>query len=219
MIALKNVNINVDVDNPIFETAVAMELITKLAKKNKISFDLTISYDFATDDMGFYLPNSFTHKHKIFINPHNCKSLIDADECFDEPFYHGYTADITIFGVTIHEFSHYLSMTVFPNMLKDFRYAFPTTRLYLNDYSNNDLRDELAEILTIYITNPYLLKLISKNHWEFCKNYFKSPVACSVKKCYEIYQDFPVHVKEHMAMRWGYIYNICSEKFEHAGDE
>jgi len=208
-------NIVVEVDSPIEETCAAMMLIKKLGQKNELPFDLSIAYDFDYDGEGVYYPTTRRQRNRIFINPFRCRKQEETiRNNGEEPFCPGYTADLTLFGVTLHEFSHFLTWRIFPRMMDDFKRTFPRQRLYLNDYCNNEYYDELAEILTLYITNPFLLKLISKEHWEFCRSYFKSPVACTKQKFEHIYQGYPIHVKEHLREKWGIIYNICTEEFE-----
>jgi hypothetical protein len=209
-----SMNSFVEVDTPHLDTFHAMYLIDKLAKKNDLDFDLSIAYDFAELEAGVYFPTKKKHSHRIFVNPLNCKLQDEIDANEEEPFYPGYSKDISLFGVVLHEFCHFLQHIIYTTIIKDYKEAFPIERFYLNEYSGNEIHDELAEIMTLYITNPYLLKLISKNHWKFCNKYFKSPVSCSTQRCAHIYKGFPIHIKKDMKERWKIVYNISSEKFE-----
>ena len=215
MKTLKN-NIVVEVDSPMEDTCAAMTLIKRIGKNNNLDIDLSIAYTFDSKVCGVYYPYVKGQEHRIFINPDCCKTQSDIQfqDGSEPPCCPGYTRDMTLFGITIHEFCHYLSYQLFPKIIKDFSENFPTQRLYLNDYSNNEIQDELAEILTLYICNPYLLRMISKEHWKFCKNYFKSPVACTIQRCRTIYNGFPICVKEEMKNKWNIIYNISTERFE-----
>jgi len=196
-------NIAVEIDGPMKDTVIAIELIKKLLKINKIKLDLSIAYDFEYEDLGMYLPNDGDQSFRIFVNPFNCKYVEDVEtNKTDEIFARGYTSDLTLFGVTIHEFCHLLQYQVYPDIVLEYAKDFPIDRFYLNDYANNDLLDELAEIMTLYITNPFLLKMISEPHYKFCKKFFKSPVSCTDSQCQYIYKKFPIRVKEHMKSYW-----------------
>jgi hypothetical protein len=120
---------------------------------------------------------------------------------------------LTHFGVILHEFCHLLQYKVYPNIIESFLKEFPTERFYLNNYCNNEVVDELAEIMTLYLTNPYLLKRISRKHWLFCQKFFKSPIACSAQKCYNVYEMFPIMVKEHMKKHWKLTYDYNKQTF------
>ena len=207
-------DITVEVSHPLQETNVAMYLLGKLLKENNIDLNLCIAYDFECEGLGYYLPNADGLAHTIFVNPLKCKrkeQVIDGD-C-DEIFSHGYVQDFSVFGVTIHEFCHLLQFAVFEDIEEEYAKAFPEERFYLNDYCNNDLLDELAEVMSLYITNPYLLKMISKPHWQFCKRYFKSPVACSLLRSRQIFHSFPIVVKKQLKDKWKIIYNEYDQKF------
>lgn len=206
-------NIVVEVDGPLRDTITAIELIKKLLKINKIKMDLSIAYDFSLEELGMYLPGEDDQFFRIFVNPSNCLTNDDNNGARVEIFARGYTADLTLFGVTIHEFCHLLQYQVCFDIIPQFKKTFPVNRLYLNDYSDNDIRDELAEIMTLYITNPYLLKLISEEHYKFCKKFFKSPVSCLEEQCREIYSTWPIHVKEHMKTHWRIGYDVAQEIF------
>ena len=205
----------VEVNAPLQDTLLAMALIDKFLVKNNISIKLSITYDFETDSCGMYLPDEKGQGYRIFVNPDNCKKMEEINKQYewDEPFCPGYAADLTLFGVTIHEFAHLLQYRVFTTIIEDYKRYFPTKRFYLNEYCNNELHDELAEIMTLYFINPFLLKLISKEHYDFCKIYFKSPVACTLKKCFEFYNSYPIIVKEHMKTHWGFVYDVDKQNF------
>jgi hypothetical protein len=209
----------VEVDSPFIETSLASDLINKLIIKNKIKLKLSIAYDFNSDFAGLF--QSLEHANKpnfarIYINPNVCKKTEDVNnEKYDEPYCLGYSSDLTIFGTTIHEFCHVLQLKVYPTIIKDFIESFPIERFYLTNYCNNDIVDEMAEIMTLYITNPYLLKLISIKHYKFFKKYFKSPIACSKEKCFKIFKVFPKHVKKDLKERWKIVFNFKNNRFQH----
>lgn len=215
---MPNIDVRIEVATPLDETDSALGLIVMLLEKNGIDMHLKMAYDFECPEMGFYI-NQDELRSTIFINPSKCKKRGEiCDGTLKEIGYPGYVADQSVFGVTIHEFCHVLQFEVYDTILDDYAKEFPTERLYLNEYCNNEFHDELAEIMSLYITNPLLLKMISKPHWRFCKKYFKSPVACSIKRAYEIYHVFPIRVKENLREKWGIVYNEHTNKFEKVED-
>lgn len=219
---MKTSNIRVEVNTPIHDTYIAMIIIDRFLKANKIKIDLVISYDYDMSDMGLFPflkketinPVTLNPVYRVFINPHLCKTQNDCTKNITgEPYCPGYTSDLSIFGVTVHEFTHVLQYKTHKGILKDFVKTFPTERFYLNDYCNNQIHDESAEILTLFITNPYLLKLISESHWRFCKKYFKSATPCTSKKSAHIYRGFPIHVKDDLRSKWRIVYDESENKF------
>jgi len=197
------------------ESYMAIKFIKKFLVKNNIDRVIKVKYDFDCGEGGYYYP--LMNNDTIFVNPDNCYNLREYNEEDDRPqntFYPGYCVDNTIFGTIIHEFSHFLSYKVYKNIIKDYKKTFPKNRLYLNAYSSTDIEEELANIMTLYISNPYLLKLISEKHYKFLKKIFKPPRACSVKTCYQIYKNFPMHVKNELKDKWHIIYNFDKQKFE-----
>jgi len=194
------------------EVFVAKILIERLQKKNNLKFNLEICFDWMLiEECGVYYP--VTHPNKIFINPTNCMPPDKGNFDKDNLFYIGYTKDLSLCGILIHEFCHFLTHRVFPSLKKDYKEKFPTTRLYLNTYSDHELDDEIAEIGTLFITNPGLLKLISKDHWKFFTQYFKSPVASSTKQMFTIYSGYPIEVKQELESKWKIVYDVHQEKF------
>ena len=211
---MKKNNIIVEVDCPIEGTSVAIGIINKFLKINNIKIKkLSIAYDYEYDGYGIYYPYLIGQKYRIFINPLNCIDIGNENEDDNDPVYPGYCADLSIFGITIHEFTHLLQYKVYPNLISEYNKTFPIERFYLNNYSNNEIHDEIAEVMTLYITNPYLLKLLSKNHFNFCKKFFKSPVKCTLSKCREIYNSFPIKVKEHLKNHWNIVLDVNTNKF------
>jgi hypothetical protein len=201
-------SVNVSIRTPQNETLMAITLISKLLKVNKIDLNLEIIYDYALKERGLYY---LSIKDKIFINPNGCEKIEDGGS---KKFFLGYSNDLSMFGILIHEFVHCLNFQVFKEMTEDFKKTFPTTRLYLNAYSDENPTEEIAEAGTLYITNPFLLKLISKAHYDFFKKYFKSPIASTEKKFISIYNSYPIEVKEELKSKWHIVFNIEKNKFE-----
>jgi hypothetical protein len=203
--------IKLSIASPDEETLVAIRLIEILMDKNKLNFNLNILFDYTLKEYGvYYLSDEL--KNNIYVNPAHC--FADTYEDKKTIHSHGYLKDVSLFGIIIHEFCHFLQYVVFKDIIEDYIKEFPTERFYINDYANNEFIDEVAEVMTVYITNPYLLKLVSEKHWRFMKNTFKSPVPCTLKSCFIKYNCFPINVKEELKSRWGITFNMDSGCFE-----
>jgi hypothetical protein len=198
------------------EILVAYEIIQKLFSTNgiKLKNELIIKLDFSlpSNVSGLYF---YEHdKFSIYVDPQNCTT----DERFsanqNDYSYFGYTCDLTMVGVTIHECCHFLAHQVYKGIFDDYRAAFPTKRLYLNEYSCTDAEEELTEIMRLYIENPKLLTMIDKEVYLFVKRIFKSPMPNSDKHFYGFYKDYPEEIRDNLRDKWGIVYNIQSKKFE-----
>lgn len=197
------------------ESYQAIKLIERLLRINNINRVLRIAYDFECNDGGYYYPLMKTDT--IFVNPDNCYNIREYKEDDDRPenmFYPGYCCDNTIFGTILHEFAHFLCFQVYKNIIDEYKKEFPKKRLFLSAYSNTDVDEEIANLILLYISNPYLLKLVSDKHYKFLKRFFISPLATSAPTCFNIYQKFPIHIKGELKSKWGIIYNHSTKKFE-----
>jgi hypothetical protein len=215
---LKNIHHPFLLVNPPAEILIAHAIIEKFQQTNniKFKFDLTIKLDFTIDEnvSGFYLFKD--DEFSIYIDPQNCNS---ATEIYfgtnnAELSNHGYIADMSMLGVTLHEFCHFLVWQVFKTLRADYIEQFPTERLFLTHYASTDIEEELVEIMRLYLTNPLFLKLINPGVFKFLKKYFKSPYPCSNKHSYEFYSDFPKEVKADLKSKWGIVYNVKLNKFQ-----
>jgi hypothetical protein len=171
----------------------AAKLIDRLKKINHLNFDIPINFDYNLKYAGEYLQYE---KNKILINP----TLCGKSSSISCP---GYTNDDSVFGTILHEFAHYLSMTYFKGFINKYEKTFkkPLT-ISLYHVCKNDVTEEIAELLMLYISNSYFLKLISKDHFNFFKGYFKSPTSCNKRRFIKIYNKFPDKTKQHIKNKW-----------------
>lgn len=182
---------------------VAVELIKKFAAVNKLNFNLNVIYDFTIEEYGCYYPEN--DPKSIYVNPQRC--LENGNNSI------GYVDDTTLFGIIIHEFAHYMTYVVYKKLITDYKKQFPTERLVLGEYCNNDIEDEIAEAIVLYIENPYLFKMIEPKFYKFYKNYFKSPAPCSSKHCNALYMNFTSEMKKNIKTKWGFSWDYNLNKF------
>lgn len=139
--------------------SLAHKMVTKIQKLNNIEEDIEIVFDFDTKDAGYYYSNDY----KLYINPF--KRL---DYCYGHPSGHD------IRNIIFHEYGHYLDGKF--NIAKPYRsYVRKKGHLYLCDHSKKNIGEEIAEIISLYISNPLLLKMMDKERFEFYQSYIKIP--------------------------------------------
>ena len=204
--------------SPPEEISIAYELVQKFLMINgiKLKNGLKIKLDFSLppECCGLYFYK--TDACSIYIDPQNCTTIenytygLPSDNNYS---YFGYSSDLTMVGVTIHEFSHFLSNLVYPGIVDEYKSSFPTKRVFLNHYASTDAEEELTELMRLYIENPILLRLIDANVYRFLKARFKSPIPCSDKQFYKFYRDYPEVIKNQLKTKWGIGYNVHTQRF------
>lgn len=206
---------SVSILNPQEEFLMVMAIIEKFKTINNLNFNLEIVEDFHIPELGcvypFNQPNNKKqpYSYKLYVNPNNCETSTD-----DSSHALGFIQDLSMFGVALHEFSHLICFNIYPDLIKQYETIFAVDRLVLNEYSNVGGSDEeIAEIIVLYLTNPYMLKLVSKKHYLFLKKYMKSPVPDTKKRCYIIYNSFPFKCKELLKSKFGIMWDINKKDF------
>jgi hypothetical protein len=190
-------NLKVEISVPMGELFHALGFIQTLQTKNQMKFKLTIRLDYISDSAGTYFYDF--EPSVIYLNP---------DQCAKNESY-GYVEDDSLFGTAIHEFCHFLTMHYFKNFKEEYLKEFPEERIILTSYkrAQQDYYEEVAEVLSLHLRNPYFLKLIYPIHYEFMKQYIKPYVACTPKKFIEIYNQMEQRDKEKCFKKWNIIVN------------
>ena len=204
--------------NPPDEFVKAKKLINKFREINGLKFrrDLIIKIDFTIKEAGYYLYEDDTFS--IHVNPSNCTNnrayveYGDRDEV--EYSFSNYSCDGSIYGTVLHEFSHFLQYQIFKTILNDYKKQFPTNRLVMMSYVENNVEEELTEIIRLYLQNPLLLKLISPNVHKFVQQYMKSPTPCTHKTSFKMFNQFPIDVRRDLQEKWCIVYNVSEQRFE-----
>lgn len=174
----------------------AIDLIYKFQKINNKRYKIKIFYDYSLiEEYGYYdyEPNQTEAIFKI--NPLKCH-LEDKQNKQRKGFIEDYNISSTI----LHEFGHFL----------DFKYNI--TELYikqdfkkieLGGYAKTNIIEEFAELIVLYLTNPYLLRHIDKSRYKFLRNLFKSPTPCSEKRFLKVYNEWSDDAKEECYKLYG----------------
>lgn len=201
-------NCSIKLINAPGEILIANSLIKKFKIKNDIEFNLNICIDHLICDYGIFKPDI---PNSVFVNPDLAIGLSDQEQkkmkCF-----HGYVNDYSLLANTLHEFAHFLCCRIYKTILEDYETDFPRDRLYLCEYSNESVDEELAEIIRLYIINPYLLKMIDVSVYNFIKKYFKSPSPNSYRHTVNIVDDFPIHIKNDLKEKWNIVHDYAIDK-------
>jgi hypothetical protein len=186
---------NLEILHPPEQIRVAADLIETIKTQNHLNFDLTLQLDYSMkESAGEYDPSV---PNVIKVNPFLCT---------DESTF-SYLEDNTLFGAVMHEFSHFLTMTYFVDFQKNYLEAFPENRLLVTQYeaASMDYDEEIAEICALFCRNPFLLKIVSKDHYKFFRAWFKSPVTSSQKHFIFMYNRLPIKCKNRLRTKWGII--------------
>jgi len=149
----------------------AIEVIDKFKKINNDNFRFEIHLDYEIDDIGHYEIG-----RKIVINP----SLI-SKPFFDYGFPLSLQTNLTT--LVLHEFGHYLDER-HKIEIKYLKYCEEFGRLAITPYTQEEplLCEEVAEIIQLYLTNPFILKTVDKKRYNWFRKFFKSPTPCTNKR-------------------------------------
>jgi hypothetical protein len=188
--------ISIEISAPPNQISFAILQLEKLIKINHFDINLKIGFDYLMEKSGEWDPENPTI---LKINPFICS---------DKKTY-AYTEDNTMYGIVIHEFSHFLSVEFFKGFMDDYIKEFPEERLLITTYeeANEKIEEEVAELISLYVRNPYLLKLISKKHYFYIKRWFKTPVLYDKNKFIQIYSKMEREYKDKLYKKWGIVVN------------
>jgi hypothetical protein len=158
----------------------ASSLIKKCIKINKLHIkSVKINLDFNhynRRELGHYFYNSL-NKYQVTIYPFNCAPYnSDIEQGVISSF-----NDYSLFNAIIHEFSHMLLETKYKSLFNSYKHETRGRSIVINSNSSTNKLEECVEVITLYIINPYLLKLISNKAFLFCKQCFNSPTKVSKK--------------------------------------
>lgn len=170
----------------------ALKVAEKTISKNKLDIDLKIVVDFTLDCYGIHEP---TFPNQIKINPHLFMNT--SKEELNAPFY---TSDFSMLAVFIHEFCHLLDFKL--NIHAEYCETFPE-KFSLNGNGSKNRKEEIAEIMGLYILNPYFLRLINKDIYDFLKTFFESPKTCNKVSLHNKWKKWSKEVKEDCFEKWG----------------
>jgi len=164
----------------------ARKLIEIFQKRNNMKFKIEIRLDFDEPDLGRY--NWDDNDKAIYINPSNCGSLESNWELIGHP------NDYSICSVIMHEFSHFIDHQL---NLEEQYITQPFTResFAVTKYALTNKMEELADLMAVYMINPYFVYLVAPERYEWLKSQFKSPAPFGEKTFIRNYNRWSLNVK------------------------
>jgi len=163
-----------------------LKLIEAFKKINHIDFKLEIRLDMAEKDLGYF--NYILDENILYINPIRCINNKHHELS-------GHITDCSIFATICHEFSHYLDLR-YDLMTEYYQKKITLKKLIMTKYAKTNIVEELADIVSIYLINPYYLKLIDLERYKWLKTKFKSPVPCGPNTFLKYYTHWPEQKKQ-----------------------
>lgn len=170
----------------------AIKIINKFFEINNLKIKYTLVLDYQLRDAyGIYWPEE---KNTITINPSQFQNTEKEDlHCPN------FTNDLGICAVTVHEICHLLDERF--KITEKYKERF-SGKFILNANSKKDWYENTVELLRTYILNPYLLKIVAPEQFEFLKSLYKSPNPCTKQNFLSKYTKFPKEIKEICLKKW-----------------
>lgn len=170
----------------------AFKIIERFARINQMELEYKFTLDFTLDCYGLYDP---AKPYEIRVNPYHFRNVAK-----EEPHAPFYTSDFSLMGVCVHEFCHLFDDRT--DLLKSYIKDFPE-RLVLNQNSTTNRAEELAELMSLFVLNPYFLKIINFEVFDFMSQMIKSPSQVTEKSFLSKYKRWNKAVKTHCKETWG----------------
>lgn len=165
----------------------------QFVKLNNIKLKkLIISWDFDDHELGYYLYGKRVSKHKceIFVNPRNCVMVSTKG-------YDNHPENNTISAVILHEFSHYIEhLYGLTKQYAKLEGTFKPKILMVTSTSSTCLEEEMAEMVSLFICNPYLLKVIDPDRYKWLRKIIKSPTPCTAANFFKSFSNWCPEAKK-----------------------
>ena len=189
--------VKVQVAKPEKEVKEAAKLIETFLEKNQLSTNLTIYLDYQLKECGCYyyyeeVGEKKVNPPKIYVNPILC---IKSQNKKKVAASYGYFDDFSVGGVILHEFAHYIDRRL--KLESKFE-----SSLVINKNCDTKM-EQLAELFRLYLTNPYLLWLVSESDFNFFKENVFSVTPASKERFLFLWSTWPKKVKLHCKKHWG----------------
>ena len=182
------------------DMAEAITLIEKFRTINNKRFQIRIFYDYSCEgEYGYYKYAGPEKISNLYINPLKCHL-----EPLSMRQRIGFIDDYTVLSTVLHEFGHFLDFKY--SLLQEYdKMSFGD--IELGKYAKTELMEEFAELMVMYLINPYFLQLIDTPRYKFLKRHFKSPSPCSKKRFLTLYEKWSDEAK----LECEQIFNITVE--------
>lgn len=172
------------------DSAAARVTVEKFCAHNKIDVpDIDFRPKLRPNSFGY-----FSQPRLIVVDALHCKGIIDNPRVWTYP---GYTADLTVLGVTAHELGHYVH---FVRGWREVLRAWHSMTMScleeqpVGSYARTQPHEDLAEAFKVFVTNPSLLECIAPKRYAFFVNSM-SLVPVESRHWREILGDSPRHIR------------------------
>ena len=152
------------VESPEKDILDAIKLIDKFLQLNNITFKYSININHSLDCHGVFYPEK---ENEICVNP-SFLAKSSIREVHDKK----YSMDYSLFGVSVHEFTHAFSEK--HGLNEEYKKLFKEKTI-INSNCLTYRFEELAELFSLYLVNPYFLKHIALEPYNFLKEKYISP--------------------------------------------
>ena len=158
-----------------------LNIIERFKNINNMAFELEIKLDFDEPDLGYLWYQK--RQKAIYINPLRCDNRKRNN-------LYGYPKDNSICATIAHEFGHFIDLKL--DLLHQYKKEeFTKKQLIITKYARDDLKEEIADMLAVYFINPYCIKIIDEERYNWLKERFKSPSPCGLKTFMKYYDMWP----------------------------
>jgi len=156
-------------------------IINKFRKINDFKLFQTILLDFDCACNAYIIREK--NNKNIYVNP---------VECFNSTGNMlGHPEDAGLVSTVMHELGHLLNDKF--NLITEYdEMAWQKPHCHLTFQSKENTDEELADIISLYITNPFALKLICEQRYLWLKTKFQSPSPSTRHKFVTLYNDWNI---------------------------
>lgn len=170
------------------------KLIGEFHRRNSFFINTKILLDFSLKHLGKVKNKEKPWDWNIYINPFNCHNE-------DDEYLKGHPADCGFVSTAIHEFGHLLNYKL--NLISKYKATeFKQKHLYLTDQAKENYDEELADMISLFIINPYCLKIISQEKFDWLSSEITSPSACTKRKFKTFYNKWKVEVQKEFSKKY-----------------
>ena len=178
----------------------AVKLIERFRDKNEVPLQkLIIRTDFEENDFGCYYYDKKKGQCTIYVNPTECMR-------HEMNGFGRHPDDYSLTGVVVHEFCHFID-DLYKLERKYRKNNFSRKRLCVNVWAKNAVVEELTELLAMFILNPYLLKVLDEERYDWFRSLFIPITPCTKNYFMNQYKKWCPDAKQVMKKKFNLVIN------------
>jgi len=165
-------------------------MINRFRKINKFRIIKKILLDFEYTELAYMHRGDFN----LYLNPIKCENK--KGEMLGHP------EDEGLISSLLHEFGHLLNDKF--NLIEEYpTIMWEKENCFLSHQSKENHDEELANLISLYMTNPFCLKLISEERYDWLKTKFTSPTPATQHKFVTLYKKWGFDARKNILKKWG----------------